>query len=126
MKPRPNPVLQATVNLATETALVRAALSDVEESDGHAHRLAVLGKELTQVRTCVQTDLASFLLTSAYGMLPVHRQHVLPAAQHSCMPSRFYDSGSPDHDVASGVMQLQAQGCVHCLRHWVMLDSAAR
>ena len=39
--------VQATVNLATETALVRAALS--QDSDGHAQRLEVLGKELTQV-----------------------------------------------------------------------------
>ena len=39
--------MQATVNLATETALVRAAMAD--ESDGHAERLEVLGKELVQV-----------------------------------------------------------------------------
>lgn len=39
-------VTQATVNLATETALVRAAMSD--EQDGHAQRLEVVGKELAQ------------------------------------------------------------------------------
>ncbi|DBA94760.1 TPA: hypothetical protein ACH3X1_002307 [Trebouxia sp. C0004] len=39
-------VTQATVNLATETALVRAALAD--ESSKHAERLEVLGKQLTQ------------------------------------------------------------------------------
>jgi len=39
--------MQATVNLATETALVRAALAD--ESSKHAERLDVLGKQLTQV-----------------------------------------------------------------------------
>lgn len=35
------------MNLATETALVRAAMSD--EQDGHALRLEVVGKELAQV-----------------------------------------------------------------------------
>ncbi|KAL0050296.1 hypothetical protein WJX82_008307 [Trebouxia sp. C0006] len=39
-------VTQATVNLATETALVRAALAD--ESSKHAERLELLGKQLTQ------------------------------------------------------------------------------
>ncbi|KAL0041395.1 hypothetical protein WJX79_002096 [Trebouxia sp. C0005] len=39
-------VTQATVNLATETALVRAALAD--ESSKHSERLEVLGKQLTQ------------------------------------------------------------------------------
>ena len=39
--------MQATVNLATETALVQAALAD--ESNKHAERLAVLGNQLTQV-----------------------------------------------------------------------------
>lgn len=40
-------MMQATVNLATETALVRAAMCD--EQDGHAERLEVVGKELAQV-----------------------------------------------------------------------------
>lgn len=45
--------MQATVNLATETALVRAALPD--EPDGHAERLEALGKELVQVsKSCIQ------------------------------------------------------------------------
>lgn len=41
-----NSVTQATVNLATETALVRAALAD--EATDHAERLQTLGKELTE------------------------------------------------------------------------------
>ena len=41
------PCTQATVNLATETALVRAALAD--EATDHAERLQTLGKELTEV-----------------------------------------------------------------------------
>ena len=39
--------LQATVNLATETALVRAALAD--SATDHAERLQTLGKELAEV-----------------------------------------------------------------------------
>lgn len=39
-------VTQATVNLATETALVRAAVAD--ESSKHAEHLQVLGNQLTQ------------------------------------------------------------------------------
>ena len=42
--------MQATVNLATETALIRAAMAD--ESDGHAERLEILGKELVLVSFC--------------------------------------------------------------------------
>lgn len=44
--------MQATVNLATETALVRAAMSD--DQDGHAERLEVVGKELAQVSAAAQ------------------------------------------------------------------------
>ena len=44
--------MQATVNLATETALVRAAMAD--EPDGHAERLEVLGKELVLVSELLQ------------------------------------------------------------------------
>lgn len=40
-------LLQASVNLATETALVKAALAD--ESADHAQRLEVLGKQLAEV-----------------------------------------------------------------------------
>lgn len=46
--------MQATVNLATETALVRAALAD--EPDSHIERLEALGKELVQVsKSCIST-----------------------------------------------------------------------
>ena len=44
--------MQATVNLATETALVRTAMPD--ESEGHAERLEGLGRELVQVRNNAQ------------------------------------------------------------------------
>lgn len=45
--------MQATVNLATETALVRANMSD--GSDGHAERLEVLGQELAKVSELAHT-----------------------------------------------------------------------
>ena len=52
--------MQATVNLATETALVRAAMSD--EPEGHAERLEGLGKELAQVCLIVShTSLSAAL-----------------------------------------------------------------
>ena len=44
--------MQATVNLATETALVRAALSEPDSTDDtgpHNTRLQALGDELAQV-----------------------------------------------------------------------------
>lgn len=50
-------MMQATVNLATETALVRAAMSD--EQDGHAQRLEVVGKELAQVSAAAQLAQAA-------------------------------------------------------------------
>ena len=53
--------MQATVNLATETALVRAALPEsdqVDNSGPHGTRLQALGNELAQVKP--HTLIASY------------------------------------------------------------------
>lgn len=67
--------MQATVNLATETALVRAALAD--EPDGHAERLEALGKELVQVSKAACSTLSRHMYSAAAAVQNAHRRLLL-------------------------------------------------
>lgn len=74
--------MQATVNLATETALVRAALAD--EPDGHAERLEALGKELVQVSKAASSTLSWHMYTAAAAMQKQCFQQCVHQVLHHC------------------------------------------
>lgn len=77
--------MQATVNLATETALVRAALSEPDSTDDtgpHNTRLQALGDELAQVWHISAVSMSSCVCLNIISSELI--SHAIPCPTLSC------------------------------------------